>query len=471
MVSGLIGGAHVKLLWDTGSEASIVSHDWVEANLPDHEIKNISEILEEGRELTLKAANGTDIPYIGYIEASFELKDSACPITVPFLVTKEDFNPFILGYNVIELIVAERSDAEHEGKVPISAVLSESFSNMSSGNIHVLINFVQTSKNGILCDLKTTKNDVIIPPKQLVKVVCRANTDGLSKKIPALFQCSEEPSWPSGIEIPETLVVVTPGKSSRVTVCAENTTDHPITLKNRSCIGRLELVKSVTPLEAQQKDLPDGPEKQSPVEASMKCNETPHTVDTIHSAELSQSDQNSEDVGEIEIPQDSPLNDIDLSTLNKKQKLAAVKMLLEEESSFAKGDNDIGCATDLQLEINLTDTKPIQKKYTSIPCPLFPEVKQYIEDLLNKQWIKKSRSNYSSPVVAVRKRDGDLRLCVDFQELNNGSLPDRHPIPRVTDTLESLGGNDWFSLLDQGKAYHQGFVHPNSQYLMAFITP
>ena len=117
MVSGLIGGAHIKLLWDTGSEVSIVSQDWVEANLPDHEIKNISEILEEGRELTLRAANRTDIPYIGYIEASFELKDSACPITVPFLVTEEDFDPFILGYNVIELIVAERSNAKHKGKV------------------------------------------------------------------------------------------------------------------------------------------------------------------------------------------------------------------------------------------------------------------------------------------------------------------------------------------------------------------
>ena len=84
-------------------------------------------------------------------------------------MTEEDFDPFILGYNVIELIVAKRSNAEHEGKVPMSAVLSESFSNMSSGNIHALINFVQTSKNGILCDLKTTKIDVITPPKQSEK--------------------------------------------------------------------------------------------------------------------------------------------------------------------------------------------------------------------------------------------------------------------------------------------------------------
>ena len=124
-------------------------------------------------------------------------------------------------------------------------------------------------------------------------------------------------------------------------------------------------------------------------------------------------------------------------------------MLIEEESSFAKRDSDVGCTTDLQLEINLTDMKPVQKKHTSIPRPLFPEVKQYIEDLLNKQWIKKSKSNYSSPVVAVRKRDGDLRLCVDFRELNNRFFPDRHPIPRIIPIhLKSLGGNDWFSLLD-----------------------
>ena len=80
----------------------------------------------------------------------------------------------------------------------------------------------------------------------------------------------------------------------------------------------------------------------------------------------------------LKFHKDSLLNDIDLSTVNKKQKRAAVKMLIEEESSFAKGDSDIGCATDLKLEINLTDTKPVQKKYTSIPRPLFPEVKQYI---------------------------------------------------------------------------------------------
>lgn len=49
--------------------------------------------------------------------------------------------------------------------------------------------------------------------------------------------------------------------------------------------------------------------------------------------------------------------------------------------------------------------------------------------------------------------------------------PDRQPIPRVQDIMDSLGGNSWFSLLDQGKTYHQGFISEESRPLTAFVTP
>ena len=69
---------------------------------------------------------------------------------------------------------------------------------------------------------------------------------------------------------------------------------------------------------------------------------------------------------------------------------------------------------DLQLNINLSDSHPV-KNYTAIAKPLYPEVKQYVEDLLNRGWVRKSRSAYSSPVVCVWKKDGSLRPCVDFR--------------------------------------------------------
>ena len=155
----------------------------------------------------------------------------------------------------------------------------------------------------------------------------------------------------------------------------------------------------------------------------------------------------------------NPTPDVDLGDLTEDQKIAVATMLREEAESFSEDDDDVGCAEGLQLKMNLSDNRPVQKNYTSIPKLLYSGVKQYVEDLLNCRWVRKLHSAYSSPVVCVRKRDGSLRLCVDFRELNRRTVPDRYPVPRVQTTIENLG-NKWFSLLDQGKAYHQGYVNP-----------
>ena len=145
--------------------------------------------------------------------------------------------------------------------------------------------------------------------------------------------------------------------------------------------------------------------------------------------------------------------------------------MIEEQESFAKNDDDIRVIPDLKLDINLTDKAPVQKNYVAVPRPLYPKIKSYIEDLLNRQFIRKLRSPYSSPVVCVQKKDQSLRLCVDYRALNQKTIPDHHPIPWIQESLDNLGGNSWFSVLDQGKAYHQGFVSESSQHLTAFITP
>ncbi len=98
-------------------------------------------------------------------------------------------------------------------------------------------------------------------------------------------------------------------------------------------------------------------------------------------------------------------------------------------------------------------------------------MKDYLHDFIAQGWVQKSNSPYSSPVVCVRKKDGSLRLCIDYRELNQKTNPDRQPIPRVQDIMDSLGGNTWFSLLDQGKAYHQGFMAKECRPMTAFVTP
>ena len=133
-------------------------------------------------------------------------------------------------------------------------------------------------------------------------------------------------------------------------------------------------------------------------------------------------------------------------------------MLRQEAGAFVRTDDDVGCVENLELEIQLKDNEPVQKNYISIPKPLYGEVKESLEDLINRNWICKSRSVYSSPMFCVRKKDGNLRLCIDYRELNKKTYPERQPIPRIQDILNGLDGNKWFTVLDQGKAYHQGFM-------------
>ena len=80
--------------------------------------------------------------------------------------------------------------------------------------------------------------------------------------------------------------------------------------------------------------------------------------------------------------------DVDLSELTEEQQKLAKNMLITECDSFRK-DDEVGCIKDMVMDIKLKDHQPVQKNYLSIPRPLYTEVKQYIEDLLNRQFITK----------------------------------------------------------------------------------
>ena len=84
----------------------------------------------------------------------------------------------------------------------------------------------------------------------------------------------------------------------------------------------------------------------------------------------------------------------------------------------SQSEEEIDCVEELELEVNLSDERLVQNSYTAAPKPFCGEVFHYVKDVLNRDWIKYSESPYSSPLVCVRKHDGDLRLCIDYRELN-----------------------------------------------------
>ncbi|GBG61761.1 hypothetical protein CBR_g23275 [Chara braunii] len=93
-----------------------------------------------------------------------------------------------------------------------------------------------------------------------------------------------------------------------------------------------------------------------------------------------------------------------------------------------------------------------------------------LDDLLAKGWIRPSSSPYGAPVLFVRKKNKDLRLCIDYRKLNAQTVKNAGPLPRIDGLLERLGGAKYFSKLDLKSRYHQISIQPNERYKTAFKT-
>ncbi|KAE8240147.1 hypothetical protein A4X13_0g7923, partial [Tilletia indica] len=96
-------------------------------------------------------------------------------------------------------------------------------------------------------------------------------------------------------------------------------------------------------------------------------------------------------------------------------------------------------------------------------------IEKQIAQLLEWDVIEESSSPVSAPVHLVRQRD-KLRFCVDYRHLNAATTPDRYPLPRIDDVLESLRGASWFSSLDAIRGYHQADIGEEDRWKTAFVT-
>ena len=146
-----LDGILTQALWDTGAQVYIIAEHFLRRHFPNAKLKNISELLD--CELDLTAANGTPIPYKGFIELTFKLKDEQDPIFVPFLITTEDISLPLDGYNVIELCV----------KTGItSPELECGFPSLTRDNVNVLFDIIDTSDDSAFCTVRTNKKQCLI---------------------------------------------------------------------------------------------------------------------------------------------------------------------------------------------------------------------------------------------------------------------------------------------------------------------
>ena len=99
-------------------------------------------------------------------------------------------------------------------------------------------------------------------------------------------------------------------------------------------------------------------------------------------------------------------------------------------------------------EIPIDDNKPPMGRMYSMSDSKLAEVRKWITENLSKGFIRASSSSCASPILFVKKKDGSLRLCVDYRALNDITTKDRYPLPRIEETLNQVRGAKYFTRLD-----------------------
>jgi hypothetical protein len=98
------------------------------------------------------------------------------------------------------------------------------------------------------------------------------------------------------------------------------------------------------------------------------------------------------------------------------------------------------------------------------------EIKNQVLELLKSGMIVECSSPFSSPVLLVKKKIGEWRLCVDYRKLNSLTIKNSYPVPIMEEFLDEMAGVVWFTCLDLSSGYHQILVKPSDQYKTAFQT-
>ena len=78
-----------------------------------------------------------------------------------------------------------------------------------------------------------------------------------------------------------------------------------------------------------------------------------------------------------------------------------------------------------------------------------------MQDLLSKQFVRPSVSPWGALVLLVKKKDGSMRMCVDYWQLNKVTIKNKYPLPRIDDLIDQLRGATVFSKIDLRSGYHQ----------------
>ncbi len=409
-VNVLVNGHRCAALLDTGSMVTTVSHHFYEQKLMNEcEMKSLDTLL------SIESAGGDNLPYYGLVEVSITATEDQGKeeLVVPVLVvddtTYNNTIPVIIGTNVISALK----------NVPNSQPWRIAVESM-----------IENEKKAQGCNVYTT-GAVTIPANASKIVIARL---GIMDRDNACGVVQGHEFLPGGLLIPTSLVDT--GEDHKIRIQVMNFSDKAIVIQRRQKIA--EWVPGIV--------------VSNRTSATQEDEETEETPD------------NSSEEHRMQIP----LLDLPEAELTVDQVTQATGLLERWNSVFAANPTELGAAKGTKHNIRLTDETPFRERHHRIPPGRYEEVKNHLQDMLACGAIRHSKSSWSSNVVLVRKKDGTLRLCIDYRKLNQRTVRDAYQLPRIDETFDKMHGSLYFSSLDLQSGYWQVEMHEDDKPKTAF---
>ena len=105
-----------------------------------------------------------------------------------------------------------------------------------------------------------------------------------------------------------------------------------------------------------------------------------------------------------------------------------------------------------------------------MPPPELEELRRQLKELLDAGYIGSSKAPYDAPVLFQRKKDGSLRMCIDYRALNKVTIRNKYPIPLIADLFDQLGKARYFTKLDLRSGYYQVWIAEGDEAKKTCVT-
>ncbi|CAI5682211.1 unnamed protein product [Oreochromis niloticus] len=413
-----------------GSQVTTVTKSFFDQHLFETQIEPLYDLLE------VEGANGLPVPYLGYIKITITFPEQflgkECDVpTLALVVPDSGTSGFhvLIGTNTLDVAYnmhKEKGPVIHhtsaDGYKTVLKVLQLRHEQCHDSNIGVV------RMHGKETKVVLAGETVVLEGTVAVK--------GFQSEKCAIVEYPTS-SLPGGLLVKTCLLNIPTRSPCRLPVVISNASEHDITIPAKSVIAELNAIQAILP----------------------------------HKQSATEGQEPTKLPGSKSPDQSKLVFDFGESQISPEWRDRIVEKLNGMPEVFAMNDIDFGRTDKVKHHIKLSDQTPFKHRARPIHPNDVEAVRKHLQELLDAGVIRESESPFSSPIVVVRKKNGQVRLCIDYRKLNLQTVKDAYALPRMDDTFAALSGSRWFSVLDLKSGYYQIEVDEADKPKTAFVCP